>query len=282
MTDDRRAHDDRDDDTTPGEAGETRSAGSDIWLDAPRERVWRALTDARELERWFPLSADVEPGEGGSVRMSWNNEFEGDAKIDLWKPPEHLRTEWTWGGSVTDYVLEEEDGGTRLRVVTSGFPPGAEWDDWVEGTRRGWIFELASLKAYLEGHDGENRDTVYLRRLVPASMEEVWRRLAPTGLTKPVWKEGGVIDEEPPAQIAGAVTEPVDGLFRVSAQPAHGRPDLIDVTLWLQAWGVRRAGLDRVREEWSAVLEDTFPEGSPPPVPEGDLPPMPEVESSAS
>lgn len=44
-----------------------RSAGGTVEIEAPIERVWRALTEAAELERWFPLEARVEPGEGGSI-----------------------------------------------------------------------------------------------------------------------------------------------------------------------------------------------------------------------
>jgi len=40
-------------------------------LDASPDDVWRALTDARELVRWFPLDARVTPGAGGSMVWSW-------------------------------------------------------------------------------------------------------------------------------------------------------------------------------------------------------------------
>jgi uncharacterized protein YndB with AHSA1/START domain len=50
---------------------QTRACEERITLDAPAEVVWRALTDAQELMRWFPLGAEVVPGAGGSVTMSW-------------------------------------------------------------------------------------------------------------------------------------------------------------------------------------------------------------------
>ena len=108
---------------------ETRAARGETLIDAPPERVWRALTEARELERWFPLEAEVEPGPEGRIWMGWGNEFGAWSRIRVWDPPHHLRTEWimTEGGEgqITDYHLEGEGGHTRLRVVTSGFllPP---------------------------------------------------------------------------------------------------------------------------------------------------------------
>ena len=50
---------------------ETRAVEREIEIDAPLAAVWKALTDADELTRWFPLNAGVTPGVGGSVWMSW-------------------------------------------------------------------------------------------------------------------------------------------------------------------------------------------------------------------
>ncbi len=50
---------------------EARAVEREIEIDAPVGAVWKALTDAEELTRWFPLNAGVTPGVGGSVWMSW-------------------------------------------------------------------------------------------------------------------------------------------------------------------------------------------------------------------
>lgn len=252
--------------TTPAAAG--RSVEARAELDAAPERVWRALTEAEELERWFPLEARVEPGVGGTVWMSWKNEFAGASEILAWEPERRLRI--SWGGwdddaddyaQVTDYLLEGRGGRTVLRVVTSGFPDDESWDDWVEGTRKGWIFELASLEHYLGRHDGDDRGVVYLRRRVDLPREEAWRRVfSPDALgDRPLG--GNPFDDEAPLQYA-AVVEDLDGaLLRVTLEPCMADPDTRDVTLWLQAWGEARRRLPKVEREWSALLERVFPEG---------------------
>ena len=106
----------------------TRAATGEIEIEAPVEAVWKALTDARELERWFPLEARVEPGEGGAVWMSWRNEYEGESKILKWDPPRHLRTTWEMHEGdqppqLTDYRLESKGGRTIVRVVTRSPSP---------------------------------------------------------------------------------------------------------------------------------------------------------------
>ncbi len=58
----------------------------EIEIAAPVEAVWKALTDATELVRWFPLEAEVKPGVGGTIRLSWGPDYDGTAPISIWEP----------------------------------------------------------------------------------------------------------------------------------------------------------------------------------------------------
>lgn len=255
----------------PAGAGEgaTRSAEGQVTIHAPAERVWQALTDARELERWFPLDARVQPGEGGSIWMSWRNEFAGEMEILVWDPPHHLRTSWSFGegdhpAQVTDYLIEARGGATVLRVVTSGFPKDASWDGWVEGTKRGWAFELRSLRHYLERRDGEARHVAYVRRRVPLARDEAWARLEREPRLARLLTSGKAFDDHPGSQRAAIVTDPADAMVRVSIEPgapgAHGH----EIVLWLSAWGPFRERVEEIRGEWSDLLARAFPEGTTP------------------
>jgi len=249
----------------------TREAAGEVWVESPPVRVWRALTEGPELERWFPMHARVEPGEGGSLWMSWGNEFSEAMPIDVWDPPRHLRTSWPWGNQavVTDYWLEAEGGGTRVRVVTSGFSMDATWDDWVEGTRRGWAYELFALKHYLEREEGKDRRALFLRRRVRLPREEVWERLTgESGLAAP-WTRGERIDHAPPVQIATVLDDPRGAMTRASVEPVHQAEPLApgaqreyDATLWISLWGEAGARLDAIDREWTALLERAFPDGT--------------------
>ena len=57
-----------------------------IRLEAAADDVWRALTDGAELQRWFPISARLKPGVGGSIFLSWGPGCEGEGPITLWEP----------------------------------------------------------------------------------------------------------------------------------------------------------------------------------------------------
>lgn len=253
------------DDRGRDEASATRSVEEEVAIEAAPERVWRALAEARELERWFPLEARVEPGEGGEIFMSWRNEYAGTSRILRWEP--HRRLTISWGGldgsedsaQVTDFLLLGKEGRTLLRVVTSGFPDEASWDDWVEGTRHGWRFELASLRHYLERHPGEEREVVYLRRRVPLSRSEAWDRLFRSVGSRPLGGEPFV--EEAPWQYAAVVDDPPEGLLRLTVEPCVTGEDALDATLFLSAWGGHRSRLEELKEEWTRRLAAAFPEG---------------------
>jgi uncharacterized protein YndB with AHSA1/START domain len=247
----------------------TRSAEGQIAIEATAERVWHALTNARELERWFPLDARVEPGEGGTIWMSWRNEFAGEMTILVWDPPRHLRTAWSFHeadqpGQVTDYTIESQGGKTIVRAVTSGFPLDASWDGWVEGTKRGWAFELRSLKHYVERHDGEPRHVVYLRRRVPLSVEAAWTRLEDSDELKHWLEVGEPFDRRAGGQWAAVLPAPADDLLRISVEPGAPGAEQNEVVMFLSSWGDRTHRAQEIRATWSALLDKIFPEGTTP------------------
>ena len=55
-------------------------------LAATPAEVWRALTEAEELVRWFPLQARVTPGAGGTMFWSWGDTGDWETRIDAWEP----------------------------------------------------------------------------------------------------------------------------------------------------------------------------------------------------
>lgn len=271
----------------------TRQMEVRLEIEAPTDAVWKALTDAQELERWFPLHAKATPGKGGKIWMSWGQPWEGDASIEIWEPGRHLRIQWPWQGApgdappavpvAVDYFLESRAGGTVLRLVHSGFGRDAKWDNEVESVRHGWRFELQSLKRYLERHRGQNRRVVWARREFVGSRNEFWPRLiGPEGLGGhgrlghlaagdafafgPKGAEalrGRVMVHEGPRQFVGTAENFNDGLVRIELEgPAVDAPDAKHhLWVWLSAYGVEEARLAKLESEWRAMAERLLPEG---------------------
>lgn len=256
----------------------TRSIERSIRIEAPPAAVWRALTEAEELVRWFPLEARVTPGVGGSIFMAWEQQYRFDTPIDVWEPQRRLRQIVPGTPVAIDFTLEPDGAGTVLRLVHSGFGTGEGWDGELDATGRGWRSELEGLRFYLERHAGEDRGVAWARVLVDAPREEQWRRITEGGM---VLEDGAlaaavdgsrlsatlpggraitarVIRVEPPKEISLEVEEPFEGLLRVHLDdlPLRG---VKDVHVWLTAYGVDAEELRRVRAEWVRRILAAFP-----------------------
>lgn len=195
----------------------------EIEIGATPEAVWSALTEAAELVRWFPTHAEATGGLGGTIRMGWgSSEYHGELEIVGWDPPSKLslRAEMPdpGGGSITttqDFELEAPAKGetTRLVLHHGGFPEDSAWDAWVDGTDRGWEFELRGLALYLERHAGKNRSVAWVRGSLRGGIGESWARLLSSdGLVG----EGGALgtSEGDAARLVGLAAHPEDGVPR--------------------------------------------------------------------
>jgi len=245
----------------------------EIEIAASAAAVWQALTDAEELARWFPLSARVTPGAGGSIFVSWGPEAEGEGRIDGWEPQQLLRIEQGGpAGSVTvEWKLEQRGGKTLVRLVQSGFSDGSAWaDEYFASTDYGWVFMLTNLRHYLERHAGTPRHVAWPRQKVTLSREEAYRRLAaPGGLFREGAGgltagneymleastgenfEGQVEFVQPPRGFCLSVRHLNDALFWVTIE---GIPGEHEVQLWLSTYGVPQAKIEGFEKEWSGVL----------------------------
>lgn len=118
-------------------------------LDASRARVWKAITDPAELERWFPTRASWELRPGGSGAFFWEGHGEFPIEVVRVDEPRHLA--WRWGMESDEVTLvewwldERPDGGTTLRLRESGFTTHKHRD----GNDEGWSEELAELEQLL-------------------------------------------------------------------------------------------------------------------------------------
>lgn len=263
---------------TPPPKGTTRSVERTIEIDAPVGAVWRALTEADELTRWFPLEARVEPGAGGSIWMRWADVYDGLSRIDVWEPEQHLRISFPADGPgplATDYYLEGRSGRTVLRVVTSGFGAGARWDDFYDGVNRGWDFELCGLKHYLERHWGEDRAVVWVHQPYALSDAEAWRRLAGPGgwlgirgssdlvaggayharTANDFELSGTVHTWQPPAMFVGTVDGWGGALLRLELERWS---DPHRVNLWLSTYGVATPEIRALEGAWRTAVSDAL------------------------
>jgi uncharacterized protein YndB with AHSA1/START domain len=138
-----------------------------IVLRAPRSRVWRAITSAKEFGTWFRMNLDGEFAEGATVRgrvthpgyehvtlemlverieperyfsYRWHP-YAIDLKVDYSKEPTTL----------VEFTLAETEGGTAVTIVESGFDkiPLARRAEAYRMNDQGWAGQAKKLAQYV-------------------------------------------------------------------------------------------------------------------------------------
>ena len=96
----------------------------------PIERVWRALTDPKALGTWL-MPNDFAPrvGHRFTFRTEPGQEWNGTVECEVTRVVEPTTLAYTWQGgnlpvTLVTYTLAAVTGGTRLRLVHSGFAAG--------------------------------------------------------------------------------------------------------------------------------------------------------------
>ena len=132
------------------------------------ERVWRAITDEREIGTWMRYPVKFEPREGGRAQWFGDDENRIDGRVFIFEPPhrlafsfhtpdrEHLES-GEWG---VLWELEQHGDGCRITFIHRSLPGAVAW-----GVGEGWHLFLAQLLAHLDGtldaivvHAGEEGD----------------------------------------------------------------------------------------------------------------------------
>jgi uncharacterized protein YndB with AHSA1/START domain len=127
-------------------------------IEAPPATVFRALTDADELARWWTSSSESEPRTGGF--FSYRFEFDDPSRNHTYEGAYHAvtvdeRISYPWqtslGETTVDVQLRPSGGATELTLEHSGWSSDAAAEEAAELHEQGWSFFLDNLKSYLEG-----------------------------------------------------------------------------------------------------------------------------------
>jgi uncharacterized protein YndB with AHSA1/START domain len=128
-----------------------------IWIDAPRERVWQAVTDPEHVAQWL-----LPPALGAQMKRDTSGTFfvcmgPMEIPIAIQEAPNEPRQVTSRGLPdqliATTYLLEEENGGTRVTVTMTGFEalPADAREDRMKPSGAAWEKALANLKAHVAG-----------------------------------------------------------------------------------------------------------------------------------
>ncbi|RAI03290.1 vanillate O-demethylase oxidoreductase VanB [Acuticoccus sediminis] len=139
-----------------------------ILLDAPVERVWRAVTDAREFGTWFrvALEGPFVPGRSvaGQITYPGYEHHRLVATVETMEEPRYFAFRWepepdTAGGgggdpaTLVEFTLAPEGTGTRLTLRESGFNalPAHKRDEALRRNDGGWDIQMQNIADHLSG-----------------------------------------------------------------------------------------------------------------------------------
>ena len=140
---------------------EALAVKSSIWIAAPRERVWRAVTEPEQIGRWFSPGMQWHSTalEVGAKLFVVNPETGAEMYvqiIELVDPPHQIamrsEPELPETPRVITWTLDEENGGTRVTVTETGFDlmPENVRRQRMEQDAMGFDMLLENLKAHAE------------------------------------------------------------------------------------------------------------------------------------
>lgn len=214
---------------TTGHSGEhaQKPFRVEVSIDAPRDTVFRALTDTDEIRRWFGWDY---PGLDEEIKYIF---------VDHAKPePSAYRIDFP---PMQTIDLLPDGAGTIVRVVCPGTLEGTGWEDLFDAMEEGWRTFFHQLKWHLErGHEGQDRRTVYLSG--KASAPEV---LAAVEAAAP----GREFQASRHQRAVAPDAAEIDLVSVLSSRPLDDA-ETANVSVTLTTYGLDDAAFDEVQREW--------------------------------
>lgn len=137
-----------------------------VVLRAPRSRVWRAISDAKEFGAWFGATMEDEfkPGAPARGKIAHKGKvFPMEIVVDRIEPERLFSYRWHPYGidpnvdysvepmTLVEFRLEDHDDGTLLTIVESGFDgiPLARRAEAYRMDDQGWTAQVKNIERYV-------------------------------------------------------------------------------------------------------------------------------------
>lgn len=132
---------------------DTKSVVKEQFINATPERVFKALTQKEELERWFVQIAEVDLQPGGAIKTEWMPGMGEHGVVKEVNSPHSFIFTWEGAFSPTPttlaFVLKEQGEGTLLTLTHSGIGEGKGWEAYATMSSA-WGAHLKDLTSWIE------------------------------------------------------------------------------------------------------------------------------------
>jgi uncharacterized protein YndB with AHSA1/START domain len=198
------------------------------------EQVWQAVATGRGLSAWW-LETELEEREGGAVHFTIGADMGADGEVTGWDPPRRLAFDEDWAALMgtapdtlspltSEFVVEAQSGGTCVvRVTTSGFGTGADWEqEWWDELAPSWLPAFDSLRLYLTHFPGQEATRLEASASHPGDTQTLWSTvrgalgLGDEGTTVELHGSTGTVERVRERQALVRLTAPVPGMLSIS------------------------------------------------------------------
>lgn len=201
----------------------------EVALDATVDQVWEAIGTAEGISSWF-LPTDLDPRVGGRVAFHMGDDMSSEGEITAYEPGVRIAyAEPDWpelaghekSGQtpmISEFLIEARAGGTCvLRVVTSAFGTGADWEQefWDDMVVH-WAPSFDTLARYVRTYAGETTSPLELSASFDGQADAAW-----AGVVRDVGSTVG--DEVAVAGIEGVVVRAGDRPREVLVEASRPR-----------------------------------------------------------
>ena len=131
-----------------------------VTIKSSPEAVFKALTQADELMRWFPTRAESDPRPGGKFKFTWefaNANENGSQQGEYVEVLPNRKLSYTWTAesipaipTLVTFKLTEAGGETIVELDHASMQEGADQEKLHEMHANQWGFFMMNLKSYLE------------------------------------------------------------------------------------------------------------------------------------
>lgn len=259
-----------------------RSIELEVEVPGTPEQVWDAIATGPGITAWF-APAEIAEHEGGPVAFDMGSGMEESGVVTTWDPPRRFAYEEEWqaledappGRLATEWIVEARSGGVCVvRVVSSLFASGEDWEQELENTREGWRVYLQNLRLYLTHFPGQRCHSILVLGSTTWPKDRAWSALTGAlGLPDALKGERVATSPASAPPLAGVVEERSDvdhgrGLMLRLDEPAPGAAMIAIYTYAGQAFASVHAylfgddapaGVARDAPRWHAWMEEHFP-----------------------
>ena len=156
---------------------QTRTINHSVTIEASAETVFKALTDAGELIRWFTTTAESDPRTGGKFQYRFENpakpKFDHTREGTYQEVVPNQKVTYPWNipgmepSTIVAIRLQGSGAITTITLAHTGWPAAAGVDEAYQMHMDGWGFFLQNLKTVLEGGQDQRESALGMRTTVP-------------------------------------------------------------------------------------------------------------------